>query len=132
MTGFRGQKFDFAGKDGEWYALVKSDHSTHMNMRVTAPVPAFPHISYITGISLMTDDADGFAHSIVISAKDPHNTLSACPPGVSPCLADGSLSVVLDGEEALVAPGTVSLGKDVVVSAVNIPGECRCVQVRAL
>lgn len=127
MTGFRGQKFDFTGDDEEWYALVKSGQSTHMNMRVTAPVPRFPHITYITGISLMTNDAHGVPHSIVISAKDPHNNMgSSCPPDVYPCLADGSLSVVLDGEEALIAPGSATLGNGVVVSAVNIPGECRC------
>lgn len=88
-------------------------------------MPELPIITYITGLSILTTDSDGVAHSIVIEAKDPHNIESSCPPGVSPCLADGSLRVVLDGVETLSAPGSVTLGKDLVVSAVNIPGQCR-------
>ena len=78
-----------------------------------------------TGLSVLTTDADDFDHSIVIEVKDPHSLESSCPAGVSPCLADGSLRVVLDGEEALNAPGTVVLGEEVQVSAVNLPGACR-------
>ena len=78
-----------------------------------------------TGLSVLTTDADGADHSIVIEAKDPHNLDSSCPAGVSPCLADGSLRVVLDGEEALLAPGAVSLSQDVKISAANLPGACR-------
>lgn len=80
------------------------------------------------GLSVLTTDADGFDHSIVIEAKDPHNLASSCPAaGVSPptCLADGSLRVLLDGEEGLLAPGAVSLSPDVQVSAANLPGACR-------
>ena len=77
------------------------------------------------GLSVLTADADGFDHSIVIETKDPHSLASSCPAGVSPCLADGSLRVLLDGEETLLAPGTVALGSDVEVSAVNLPGACR-------
>lgn len=77
------------------------------------------------GLSVLTADADGFDHSIVIEVKDPHNLDSSCPGEVSPCLADGSLRVVLDGEETLLAPGTVSLGQGVQISAANLPGACR-------
>jgi len=69
-------------------------------------------ISSETGLSVLTTDADNYDHSIVIEVKDPHSLKSSCPTGVSPCLADGSLRVALDGEEALLAPGTVLLGKD--------------------
>jgi len=82
-------------------------------------------ISSETGLSVLTTDADNYDHSIVIEVKDPHSLKSSCPTGVSPCLADGSLRVALDGEEALLAPGTVLLGKDVQISAVNLPGACR-------
>lgn len=65
----------------------------------------------------------------VLSPQDPHSLDSSCPAIdgklVSPCLADGSLSVVLDGVEALLAPGTATLGSGVVVDAVNLPGACR-------
>lgn len=79
----------------------------------------------LTGLSVLTTDGDGFAHSIVIEVKDPHNLDSACESGVWPCLADGSLNVVLDGEEALRGPGAFSLGPGVEVLAANLPGACR-------
>lgn len=48
MTGFLGQKFDFTGKDGGWYALV-ADSGLDINMRVTTPIADLPEITYITG-----------------------------------------------------------------------------------
>lgn len=92
---------------------------------VTTPVPSVPEITYITGFSLLTADADGVQHSIVIEVKDPHSLESSCPAGVSPCLAEGTLSVLVDGEETLLQPGTVSVGPGVEISAVNLPGSCR-------
>lgn len=124
MTGFLGQKFDFTGEDGGWYALIKDDNM-QVNMRVTTPVPSLPEITYITGLSVLTTGADGAEHDLVIEVTDPHNLDSSCPAGVSPCLADGALTVVLDGVETLLAPGTVSLGQDVEVMAANLPGACR-------
>eukprot|EP00903_Cladosiphon_okamuranus_P020054 g18420.t1 len=125
MTGFLGQKFDFTGEDGEWYCLLDDGPSMHLNMRVTAPVPSLPVITYITGLSVITADVEGVDHSIEISVKEPHNLASSCPAGVSPCLAQGALSVKLDGQESLISPGEVTLGPGVAVSAVNLPGACR-------
>ncbi|CAM9500523.1 unnamed protein product [Ectocarpus sp. 8 AP-2014] len=125
MTGFLGQKFDFTGEDGGYYALISDFPNMHMNMRVTSPVPSLPEITYITGLSLLTTDANGEIHSIVIEVKNPHDIESACPAGVSPCLADGSLKVTLDGKEELSAAGSVALADDVTVTAVNLPGACR-------
>lgn len=68
MTGFLGQKFDFTGDDGEWYALI-ADANIHANMRVSAPVHSLPEITYITGLSVMAADAEGVDRSIVISVK---------------------------------------------------------------
>ncbi|CAM9530170.1 unnamed protein product [Ectocarpus fasciculatus] len=124
MTGFLGQKFDFTGEDGEWYSVI-ADSNMHVNMRVTSPVADLPEITYITGLSVLTTDSDGFDHSIVIEVADPHSLDSSCPAGVSPCLADGALIVLVDGEEVLLTPGTVSLGPDVEVTAANLPGACR-------
>ncbi|CAM9581761.1 unnamed protein product, partial [Ectocarpus fasciculatus] len=124
MTGFLGQKFDFTGEDGEWYSVI-ADSNMHVNMRVTSPVADLPEITYITGLSVLTTDSDGSDHSIVIEVADPHSLDSSCPAGVSPCLADGALIVLVDGEEVLLSPGTISLGPDVEVSAVNLPGACR-------
>ena len=125
MTGFRGQKFDFTGEDGIWYSVLSALPDIHLNMRVTSPVPSVPEITYITGISVKTMDADGLEHTIVISVTDPHSLESECPYGRSPCLADGALSVDIDGEAALLAPGEVTLGPDVAIAAVNLPGACR-------
>ena len=125
MTGFRGQKFDFTGKDGGWYAVLSVPPSMHLNMRVTSPVPSVPEITYITGVSVKATDDNGVDHTILVAVADPHSLDSRCPEGVSPCLSEGSLSVELDGEPALLAPGTAALGPGVAVSAVNLPGACR-------
>eukprot|EP00903_Cladosiphon_okamuranus_P019467 g17901.t1 len=125
MTGFRGQTFDFTGEDGEWYCLISDSPSMHLNMRVTTPVPSLSEITYITGLSIITTDAEGSSHSIVIEVADPHSLESVCPAGVSPCLADGALRVSIDGSEELSRPGSVSVAPGVTVSAVNLPGACR-------
>lgn len=92
---------------------------------MTSPVPSAPQITYITGLSVQTSDTEGSKHDIIIEVEEPHRLESRCPQGVAPCLADGSLRVLLDGHEELRAPGSVALGPDVIVSAVNLPGECR-------
>lgn len=69
MTGFRGQKFDFTGTDGEWYCLLDDAPAIHLNMRVTSPDTAVPQITYITGVSLLTIDTDGTSHTIVIEVS---------------------------------------------------------------
>ncbi|CAM9817823.1 unnamed protein product [Ectocarpus sp. 6 AP-2014] len=125
MTGFLGQKFDFVGRDSEWYAVVSDMPGLEVNMRVTSPVPAEPEITYITGLGIKTVDNEGLDHSIVITVTDPHSLDSACPVEGSTCLADGALTVELDGEVALLSPGEVELGPNVAISAVNLPGACR-------
>lgn len=77
------------------------------------------------GLSVITIDEDDVDHSIVIEVKDPHSLDSACPAGVSPCLADGALRVVIDGQETLAAPGSVFVGQGVEIMAANLPGACR-------
>lgn len=49
MTGFLGQRFDFAGEDGGWYSLIADPLGMHVNMRVTSPVVDVPETTYITG-----------------------------------------------------------------------------------
>eukprot|EP00903_Cladosiphon_okamuranus_P018942 g17420.t1 len=125
MTGFRGQKFDFTGEDGGWYSVLSALPDVHLNMRVTSPVPSVPEITYITGISIKTTDAIGVEHSIVITVTNPHSLESQCPEVQSPCLANGALSVQIDGATSLLAPGEVTLGPNVAIAAVNLPGACR-------
>lgn len=123
MSGFSGQKFDFTGEDGAWYALISDIPSLHMNMRVTSPVADMPEITYITGLSLITTDEDGQVRTIEITVNDPHTLESTCP--YDSCLADGALTVLLDSEESLAMPGTISMSGDVSVTAANLPGACR-------
>lgn len=92
---------------------------------MTSPVPDLPEITYITDLSVTTTGVDGLEHTMVIQVTDPHTMDSACPVGVTPCLAEGALSVEIDGEEALLTPGALSLAPNVAISAINLPGECR-------
>lgn len=125
MAGFRGQKFDFTGKDGGWYAVVSDLPYMHLNMRVTSPVPSVLEITYITGISIVAMDTNGLDHTIVISVVHPHNLESPCSAETSPCLAEGALNVVVDGEEVMISPGEVTVAPGVAIAAVNLPGSCR-------
>ena len=125
MTGFRGQKFDFAGEDNGWYALISDLPYMHVNMRITSPVSSVPEITYITGLSIVTTDTDGLEHTIIISVVNPHILESSCPVGTDPCLADGALNVVVDGEDVLLAPGEVTVAPGVSIAAINLPGACR-------
>ena len=125
MTGFRGQKFDFVGEDGAWYAVVSDLPYLQLNMRVTAPIPSVPEVTYITGISIVTTDADGLAHTIVITVTNPHSLESSCRTGLSPCLADGALNVVADGKKIMHSPGELTVAPDIAIAAVNLPGACR-------
>ncbi|CAN0436873.1 unnamed protein product, partial [Ectocarpus fasciculatus] len=56
---------------------------------------------------------------------DPHSLDTACPMEGSPCLADGALTVELDGRAALLSPGEINLGPNLAISAANLPGACR-------
>lgn len=126
MQGLSGQTFDWSGVDGGWYCLVKDDAAgLHVNLRVTAPLPKeFPDRQLITGISVLSAE-----HSLVIEVQNPYTVDTAgCPDGVSPCLANGGLRAVVDGEEAhgLLGPTTQETVADgIVVSASNLPVECR-------
>ncbi|CAM9895562.1 unnamed protein product, partial [Ectocarpus sp. 13 AM-2016] len=73
MTGFRGQRFDFTGEDDGWYAILSDLPNIHLHMRVTSPVPSVPEITYITGISIKTTDANNVDHTILISVTNPHS-----------------------------------------------------------
>lgn len=107
LVGFRGQKFDFTGEDGLWYALVSDGPCHQTNIRITAPVPESPEITYITGVALLLCDAESNRHTVEITVEKPHSLDSSCPEQEKGnCLADGALKVVLDGEE-MTQPGQV-------------------------
>ncbi|CAM9524200.1 unnamed protein product [Ectocarpus sp. 12 AP-2014] len=79
----------------------------------------------MTSLALLSE-----GHSLVIEVANPYTTdTDGCPEDVSPCLANGGLRVVVDGQEVdelvrfsremPVADGAMT------VSASNLPVECR-------
>lgn len=68
-------------------------------------------------------------HSIGIEVNDPYNVVThGCPGDMSPCLADGGLTITLDGQERndLLRPAIdTPLVEDLWPSALNLPVECR-------
>ncbi len=95
-----------------------------VNLRVYRPL-----------LNLLPSDDPALFHVLTkfshrMAKQEPHTMESACPTtkdgSVSPCLADGALEVVIDGQEGMLpAPGKVVLAPDVTVEAVNLPGACR-------
>ena len=125
--GLRGQKIDWNGVDGGWYSLIKDDNADlHINVRLTAPLyDEYAHRQLITSLAVMSQ-----GHSLVIEVKNPYTIdTHGCPEGIFPCLANGGLRMVVDGQkveellqfsrQASVADGAIS------VSASNLPVECR-------
>ncbi|CAM9532182.1 unnamed protein product [Ectocarpus fasciculatus] len=131
MKGLRGQNIDWSGVDGEWYCFVKDDDmDLHINVRLTAPLPEeFPERQLVTGLSVISE-----GHSLVLEVTHPYETdrNGGCPKGVpTPCLANGGLSVTVDGEKnvddsPLLHPvrGQSLPGGSIEVSAANLPVEC--------
>ena len=96
-----------------------------MNLRVTAPLPEeFPDRQLITGLSVLSE-----GHSLVIEVNNPYDVeTNGCPRGISPCLANGGLRAVVDGEEV---DGLLGFSRNkyvadgITMSASNLPVECR-------
>ena len=121
-----GQRIDWSGVDGGWYSLVKDDHADlHVNVRVTAPLPEeFPDRQLITAVSILSR-----GHSLAIEVKNPYAIdTDGCHQGVSPCLSNGGLRVIVDGEEVDTLAGFSRdrfVADSFEVSAANLPAECR-------
>eukprot|EP00904_Undaria_pinnatifida_P008994 jgi/Undpi1/5224/HiC_scaffold_2.g00506.m1 len=124
LVGLEGQKFDFTGQSNNWYALLSAWDMDHVNMRVTAPIADLPIVTYITGITVQTEDDDGVVHTIVIFVTNPNVLETSCTDNAQPCIGNGALTVLLDGV-SMARPGEMELGPGVSVMAANIPGECR-------
>eukprot|EP00752_Nemacystus_decipiens_P003998 g3662.t1 len=127
MQGLRGQTIDWSGVDGGWYSLVKDDNAElSINVRLTAPLAdSFPDRQLVTGLTVISE-----GHSLTIEVENPYTVdTTGCPDGVSPCLANGGLRIIVDGQEHAellrfsrqvpVADGAITL------SASNLPVECR-------
>ncbi|CAM9914742.1 unnamed protein product [Ectocarpus fasciculatus] len=130
MKGLLGQSIDWFGVDGEWYSFVKDpDMDLHVNVRLTAPLPEeFPDRQLVTGLAVVSE-----GHSLVLEVTNPYSTdmTDGCPGGSpTPCLANGGLSVTVDGKKNVgdspllhptrseVLPGGIQ------VSADNLPVQC--------
>lgn len=130
MTGLLGQRIDWAGEDGAWYCLISNGPDFHLNVRLTAPMPVeFPERQLVSAVNIITDNG---LHSLLVEVKDPYSTVTeGCP--AAPCLADGGLRIQVDeiDSDALQSPAenVVLSGEpgssDVIVSAANLPAECR-------
>ena len=126
MQGLRGQTIDWSGVDGGWYCLVTDDNANlHVNVRLTAPLPEeFPNRQLITGLSIMSE-----GDSLVIDVKDPYDvSTDGCLGEMTPCLADGGLRAIVDGEEVaglLHSSRNEYVADSIAVSASNLPVECR-------
>ena len=126
LQGLRGQHIEWTGVDGGWYALVRDDEDDlQINVRATAPLPNdFPDRQFITGMAVLSQ-----GHSLVVEVKEPYSVdTPGCSKDVFPCLADGGLSVSIDGElvEFLTGPANdVHLPGGIEVSSSNLPLECR-------
>lgn len=97
MKRLRGQRIDWSGVDGGWYSLIK-DYNVDLNIsvRLTAPLPdAFPDRQLVTGLTVMSE-----GHSFAIEVENPYaNDTDGGPEGVSPCLANGGLRIIVHGQE---------------------------------
>ena len=126
MRGLRGQNIDWFGEDGAWYSLVQDEQvDLQINVRVTAPLPDdFPNRQLITGMSILSE-----GHSVIIAVNDPYSVdTDGCKDRKTPCLCDGGISVVVDGQDAdgLLHPGRdVYVTDGITMSASNLPAECR-------
>eukprot|EP00752_Nemacystus_decipiens_P016770 g15007.t1 len=127
MRGLRGQKMDWSGVDGGWYCLIMDDNAElNVNVRLTAPLPdEFPDRQLVTGLTVMSE-----GRTLTVEVENPHTVdTHGCPEGVSPCLANGGLRMVLDGledDELLRFSREMPVGDGAItVSATNLPVECR-------
>ena len=126
MQGLLGQQIDWSGIDNSWYCMVSDvTNSINVNVRLNAPLPEeFPDRQLITGVSVISQ-----GHSLVIEVTNPYDVnTDGCPPGMSPCLSNGGLRAMVDGEEV---DDLLRFSRDeyvtdgIAVSASNLPVECR-------
>ena len=126
MQGLRGQQIDWSGVDNGWYCMVSDEtDSLGVNVRVTAPLPEeFPDRQLITGLSVMSQ-----GHSLIIDVTNPYDVnTGGCPPDISPCLSNGGLRAIVDGEEVndlLRFSRDEHVTDGISMSASNLPVECR-------
>eukprot|EP00752_Nemacystus_decipiens_P011582 g10286.t1 len=128
VSGLRGQRFDWSGEDGGWYAFLSTPDQLQMNLRVTSHLPeTFPERQLVTGVALVTDGG----HTITVDIEDPLDLAPTCrgtadtTTGSAPCLVNGGLRMIVDGHEEMRRAGEYHFDGDVDITAVNLPLECQ-------
>ncbi|MEP6167814.1 MAG: hypothetical protein ABJ208_03850, partial [Rhodopirellula bahusiensis] len=131
VNGLRGQRYDWFGEDGGWYAFLSTQDQLQMNLRVTSHLPTtFPERQLVTGVAVVTEGG----HTITADVVDPldlaptcQNAAEAAKSGSTSalCLANGGLRVTVDGREEMPAAGEYHFDGGIHITAVNLPLECQ-------
>lgn len=126
MIGLQGQKIDWKGQDGAWYALLaEPKEDIQISVRLTAPLSAeFPDRQLLTAVAIKYEGG----HSVVIETKNPYTVeTDGCPDEFNgPCLAEHSLRFTVDGEEQMLVPADhAPLLGGAFITASNLPTECQ-------
>ena len=126
VTGLRGQRFDWSGEDGGWYAFLSIQDQLQMNLRVTSHLPTtFPERQLVTGVAVVTEGG----HSIVVDVVDPLDLEPTCAASAgsssAPCLVNGGLRVTVDGREEMKGAGEFHFDGGIHITSVNLPLECQ-------
>ncbi|CAM9544860.1 unnamed protein product, partial [Laminaria digitata] len=131
VTGLRGQRYDWSGEDGGWYAFLSTQDQLQMNLRVTSHLPAtFPERQLVTGVALVTEGG----HTITVDIVDPLDLAPTCQQTAdavsagstsAPCLVNGGLRVTVDGQEEVPGAGEHHFDGGIHITAVNLPLECQ-------
>lgn len=125
VAGLRGQRYDWAGEDGGWYAFLSTD-LLQMNLRVSSYLPdTFPDRQLVTGVALITSGG----HSVTLEVSDPLDLTPTCndhdTAGGARCLVGGALRVTVDGRDEVQHTGEFHFDGDIDITAVNLPLECQ-------
>ena len=131
VSGLRGQRYDWFGDDGGWYAFLSTQDQLQMNLRVTSHLPStFPERQLVTGVAMVTEGG----HTITVDIVDPldlaptcQNTADAARSGSTsaPCLVNGGLRVTVNGREEMPGAGEYHFDGGIHITAVNLPLECQ-------
>ena len=126
VTGLRGQRYDWSGEDGGWYAFLSTQDELQMNLRVTSHLPTtFPERQLVTGVAVVTEGG----HTVKAEIADPLDLTPTCADSggstSAPCLVNGGLRVTVDGREEVRGAGEFHYDGGIHITAVNLPLECQ-------
>ena len=119
-----GQHFFISGDDG-WYAAI-SDPMVPVNLRMETLTKS-DNEQYWLGASVQHFGEDGqLLHSALLETVDPTTHTVSCESvgATAPCVANGAMTVDIDGERKS-APGLYDLGEGYSVAVANLPTECK-------